>query len=184
MFCFRAIDAMIARCECRACILVSLSQVIREKKMMKQDLGDILGMMFGGELPAAMVGSEPDAPSCEAGVQPVGPAGLCGPSSNCLPCVAHVRHPHARALFPAFCFLPQAATSSCSWRSSPSTLEPSTTRCSQWVSLVCTPKPFSSVASACSKRGLCACSTEGQSSSANSSPLLPPAHATLRTSTD
>lgn len=24
-------------------------QVIREKKMMKQDLGDILGMMFGGE---------------------------------------------------------------------------------------------------------------------------------------
>lgn len=45
-------------------------QVIRETKMMKQDLGDILGMMFGGELPAAMVGSEPDAPSCEAGVQP------------------------------------------------------------------------------------------------------------------
>jgi len=31
------------------CVSTPISQVIREKKMMKQDLGDILGMMFGGE---------------------------------------------------------------------------------------------------------------------------------------
>ena len=44
---------------CHACCASTLTpdcwqvskplQVIREKKMMKQDLGDILGMMFGGE---------------------------------------------------------------------------------------------------------------------------------------
>ena len=46
--------AWLSSCVCQ--LFAASLQVIREKKMMKQELGDILGMMFGGECLVARVG--------------------------------------------------------------------------------------------------------------------------------
>lgn len=49
-------------------------QVIRERKLMKQDLGDILGMMFGGEPPGRIAVGHPQTSAAAFGSK-LGPVG-------------------------------------------------------------------------------------------------------------